>query len=159
MGHRNKLFVKGVPGRHGDMARIGTARSSTVLTWPDTVRHGSAFRNRTWQMEVRGLPRGFLRIGCWPRNFEEVRSGEVITAFGTSFGTLTRAKVASGRHRNTLCKPCLQEGQCSAQYLQGLRGARLCIDLPSLTSYISLTSCLSFGLGAIGTGQLMIFKA
>ena len=34
------------------LARHGPAR---VPTWPDTVRHGSAWRGLAWQIEVRGL--------------------------------------------------------------------------------------------------------
>ena len=42
-------------GRHGDTVQLGTARSGTVPTRPDTVRHGPAWRGLTWQIEVRGL--------------------------------------------------------------------------------------------------------
>ena len=42
-------------GRHGDMVQLGTARSGTVPTRPDTVRHGPAWRGLAWQIEVRGL--------------------------------------------------------------------------------------------------------
>ena len=44
-----------VSGRHGDTAQTGTARSGTVPTRPDTVRHGPAWRGLTWLIEVRGL--------------------------------------------------------------------------------------------------------
>ena len=42
-------------GRHGDTAQTGTARSGTVPTRPDTVRHGLAWRGLAWLIEVRGL--------------------------------------------------------------------------------------------------------
>ena len=51
------LDSRGVPvsGRHGDTAQTGTARSGTVPTRPDTVRHGPAWRGLAWLIEVRGL--------------------------------------------------------------------------------------------------------
>ena len=33
----------------------GVARSGTLPTWPDTVRHGPAWRDLAWLIEVRGL--------------------------------------------------------------------------------------------------------
>ena len=44
-----------VSGRHGDTAQTCTARSGTVPTRPDTVRHGLAWRGLAWLIEVRGL--------------------------------------------------------------------------------------------------------
>ena len=44
-----------VSGRHGDTVQLGTARSDTVPTRPDTVRHGPAWRGLRWLMEVTGL--------------------------------------------------------------------------------------------------------
>ena len=54
MAHRQDVPVS---GRHGDTARIGTARSDTV---PDTARHsptwsGMARSGLAWQIELRGL--------------------------------------------------------------------------------------------------------
>ena len=51
------IDTRGVPvsGRHADTAQTGTARSGTVLTWADTVRHGPAWRGLAWQIVVRGL--------------------------------------------------------------------------------------------------------
>ena len=43
------------PGQHGDTALLGTARSGTVPTRPDTDRHGPAWRGLAWLIEVRGL--------------------------------------------------------------------------------------------------------
>ena len=56
-----------VSGRHGDTAKTDTARSNTVPTWPDTVRHSPARRGLVWQIEVRGLAdRNDVSGGVWP---------------------------------------------------------------------------------------------
>ena len=44
-----------MPGRHGDTALLGAARSGKVPTRPDTVRHSPAWRGLAWLIEVRGL--------------------------------------------------------------------------------------------------------
>ena len=71
-GRRQMRFhhvtIKDVPvsGRHGDTARIGTARSGTVPTRPDTVRHIPAWRGLAWQIEVRGLANRSEGLGAGP---------------------------------------------------------------------------------------------
>ena len=76
--HAAAIPTKDVPvsGRHGDTAQTGTARSGTVPTRPDTVRHGLAWRGLTWQIEVRGLANRSEGLG-WPGPVDKSEGFEV----------------------------------------------------------------------------------